>query len=107
MRKICKSDKIVAKEILHKYVVNWYLTYLLYTGMDFTEATSSQHYYWPSSREKIRTHIKVCKKCQKNRKKKKYGHLLTKELEAITWDILLVDLIGKYKVRRECHDKPS
>ena len=34
----------------------------------------------------------------------KYGKLSAKETEAIPWDILLVDLIGSYIIRREGHD---
>ena len=30
----------------------------------------------------------------------------SKEAEAISWDILLVYLIGSYKIRREAHDDP-
>ena len=33
---ICKNDKIVVPEIIRKYVVNWYHTYLLYTGTEHT-----------------------------------------------------------------------
>ena len=40
---ICRSDKIVIQIILQKYVVNWYKTYLLKTGMNFNAATISQH----------------------------------------------------------------
>ena len=34
----------------------------------------------------------------------KCGHLLAKEAENIPWYILLVDLIGPYKVRTDSHD---
>ena len=36
----------------------------------------------------------------------KCGKLPPKEVEAIPWYRLLVDLIGSYKIRRECHDDP-
>ena len=52
---ICKDDKIVVLTILQKKVVNWYYTYLLYLGKVRTEAN-------------IRSHIKVCNTCQKNKK---------------------------------------
>ena len=75
--------------------------------MDSTEATISQHYYWPQFTDGIRTHIKVCNTSQKNKKQNfKYGELPAKEAEAIPWDILSVDLIGPYKIRREGHDDP-
>ena len=40
--------------------------------------------------------------CQINkRNKKKYGHLPEKEAEATPWDILCVDLIGPYTIKRK------
>ena len=35
-----------------------------------------------------------------------YGKLPAKEAEAIPWEILSIDLIGPYKIRREGHKKP-
>ena len=55
---ICKKDKIVVPKILQKYAGNWYNKYLLRPGTERTEAIISQHYYWPNSRENIRSHIK-------------------------------------------------
>ena len=66
---ICKNDKIVVPTILRKYLVNWYHTYLLYPGTERREENISQHYYWPNLRDNIRTNIKVCNTCQKNKKK--------------------------------------
>ena len=88
-------------KILQKYVVNWYHTYLLHPGKVRIEATISHHYYWPQLRGDICTHIKVCKTCHKNKKKTlKYVKLPAKEAEAIPWDILSVDIIGPYEIRR-------
>ena len=81
--------------VLRKYVVNWYHTYLLHPGHNRTEATISWHYYWPQLSDNIRTHIKVCKTCHKNKKQNfKYGKLPAKEADTIPWEILSVDLIG-------------
>ena len=78
-------------EILQNYAVNWYHTYLMYTGTHPTEDTISQHYYWPNFRWKLRTHIKNLRTCQKNQKKnKKYVYLLEKKVEAISRDRLLL-----------------
>ena len=45
--------------------------------------------------------------CQRNKKQGlKYGYLPDTEAETIPWDILLVDIIGHYKIRREGRDKP-
>ena len=43
---------------------------------------------------------------EKNKQNLKYGKLPAKEAEAIPWDILLVDIIGPYKIRIEGHDDP-
>ena len=87
--------------ILQKYVVNWY------PGTEHTEATISQHYYWPNLRDNKRTHIKVCNTYQKNRKQNlRHGKLPAKEAETIPWDRLSVDLIGPYKIIRADHDDP-
>ena len=39
------EDKIVVPSILKGYVLHWYHTYLLHTGMDITEAMILQHLY--------------------------------------------------------------
>ena len=81
-------------KILRKCLVNWYQPYLLHPGTERTEATFGQHYYWTHLRENIRTHIKVCKTCQKNKKQNlKYVKLPAKKAEAIPCDRLLVDII--------------
>ena len=73
--------------ILQNYVVNWYHKYLLRPGTERTEATISQHYYWPHLRENIRTHKNICKTFQKNRKQDlKYEKLTAKKVEAIPRD---------------------
>ena len=91
--------------ILQKYVVNWFHTYLLRPGTECTEATISQHCYWPNLRYNIRTHINFCNNFQKKEKQNfKYVKLPAKEAEAIPWYILLVDLIGLYKIIIEGHD---
>ena len=74
--------------ILQKYTVNWYHTYQIHPEMDCTEATISQHYFWPNLRDNIRKQIKVDINYQRNKKKGlKYGYLLAKEVDAIPWDI--------------------
>ena len=68
--------------------------------IDRTKAAINQHYYLPNFRGGIRTHIKVCKTCQNNKKKNlKYGQLISKEAEAIPWDRLSVDIIDPYTIR--------
>ena len=97
---IYKNYKIVMTTTLRKYVVDWYHTYLLYPGMQRTEASISHYYYWTQLRDDIQTHIKFCKTCHKNKKHNfKCGKLSSTEAETIPWDILSVDIIGPYKIR--------
>ena len=70
--------------------------------MDHTDTTISQNYYWTNLRDRIRTHIKVCRNFQNNKKQSlKYGLLPAKEAKAITWDISLVDLISPYEIEEK------
>ena len=72
-----------------------------------TKSTFTQHYQLPNLRDDIRTHFKVCKTFHKNWKQNlKYGKLTTKKAESISWDRLLVNLIGPYKIIRKGNDEP-
>ena len=67
-----------------------------------TKITYSHHYASPNLRDNIRTHVKVCKTCHKNKKQNlKYGKLTAKKEEYIPLDTLLVDLICPYESTRE------
>ena len=55
--------------ILQKCVVNWYHTYLLYTVMECTEATISQHYYCPNLRKAYVTKLRVAELARTRRNK--------------------------------------
>ena len=52
------------------YAINWYHMYIINQGMDFTEANSSQHYYWTNIRDKIWYCIKFYNNFPKNKKNK-------------------------------------
>jgi hypothetical protein len=55
-------------------------------------------------RDHITNHVSTCSACQRNKRKhKKYGHLPVKEAEALPWDIMCIDLVGPYKIRRRGH----
>ena len=92
--------------IIRKYVVKWYNTNPLYPGMDCTEASISQHYWWNNWKDNICNQIKVCNNCQKNKKQNlKYAKLPTNETETTLQDRLLVDFIFPYKIISEGHEK--
>ena len=44
IRLVTYKNKIVIPQKLQKYVVKWYHTYLLHTGLDQTEAIICQHF---------------------------------------------------------------
>ena len=76
-------------------------------GTEGKEDTISQHYYWFNTTDEVRTLITVCINFQKKRKQNfRCGNLPTKEAEATPQDILSVDIIGAYKIRKEGHDDP-
>ena len=84
---------------LTTHLVNWYHTYLLHPGINRTEATTQQHFYWPDMRQDIRTILKKCSIYQIYKKTtKKYGRLLEKQAEAEPWERLCVDLIEPYTI---------
>ena len=63
------EDNIVIPPIIQSYVLHWYHTYLLHPGMDRTEATSSQHLYWPGIRDAIWkevTHFDTCQRTKQS-----------------------------------------
>ena len=57
-------------------------------------------------RKDIQDFVKKCSICQKNKKqKKKYGHLPEKQAEVDPWNVLCVDLIGPYTIKRKGKEK--
>ena len=67
---ICKNGKIVIPDALQKYVLNWYYTYLLHPGINHTESTIAQHFFWPTLCSDVRAHIRKCGTCQRCKKSK-------------------------------------
>ena len=75
--------------------------------MYHNKTTFSWHYWWTYLSYYILTHIKFFKTSHKNKKHNlKYDKWTAKEAESITYDILLVYLIGPYKIWREDNDEP-
>ena len=56
---MCK-DNIVISSLLKSYVVHWYHTYILDTGMDRMEAMVRQHLYWPNIIDAFRKEVSNC-----------------------------------------------
>jgi hypothetical protein len=99
---ICRNDKIVIPKSLRKRVMTWYHEVLCHPGINRTEETIGQHLWWPNMRDEITHYVSRCPTCQKNKKRhKKYGHLPEKQAESEPWDVLCVDLIGPYTIKRK------
>ena len=65
------------------------------------EQTLRQYLWWPNLRNEVHEVCTKCHLCQKTKcTGKKYGHLPPKEAETIPWDVLCVDLIGPYTIKR-------
>ena len=97
----CYKDRIIIPKRLQTRTVQWYHDILCHPGRTRTEETIKQHFYWKNLRKDVEQVCSTCKICQFNkRQKKKYGHLPEKDAEAIPWEILCVDLIGPYTMKR-------
>ena len=62
------------------------------------ELSITQHFYWKNLRKTVHEVCSKCHTCQfLKRGKRNYGKLPPKQAEAIPWETLCVDLIGKYQ----------
>ena len=96
------KGKIYVPRSLRKQVLEWYHTYLMHPGASRTEETIKQHLYWPGLQENCKALTRTCLTCQLSKKQqRKYGHLPAKTAETKPWEILCVDLIGPYRIRRK------
>ena len=103
---ICYKNKIVVPTTLQKRIVDWYHNHLCHPGVNRTEETIGQHFWWYKMRTQITVSVTTCESCQRNKRRhKKFGHLPPKEAEAEPWDKLCIDLIGPYTIRRKGKDK--
>ena len=95
---ICRKHRIVIPKQLEKRVVEWYHHTLCHPGETRTELTIAQHFYWTNLRKTVHEVCSKCESCQfLKRNKKLYGKLPPKKAETNPWDVLCVDLIGKYQ----------
>ena len=99
---ICKNNKIVMPKTLQKQCLRWYHETLCHPGINRTEETINQHYTWKTFRHDVRDFCQKCQTCQRTKKSnKKYGKLPEKDIESNPWEILCVDLIGPYIIKRK------
>jgi transposase InsO family protein len=99
---ICQDGLIYIPKTLRARVTEWYHLMLCHSGTTRTEETIKQHLTWPGLQNHVRACVQTCDVCQRYKKQKRhYGHLPAKAAEAQPWEILCVDLIGPYQVRRK------
>ena len=97
-----KNNKIYVPRALQYRTIKWYHDMLCHPGQKRMEETIGQHLWWPKMREQIRDLVRRCDICQRTKRKPlKYGLLPPKQAEAKPWDVLCVDLIGPYKIKRK------
>lgn len=101
-RLICYNDRIVLPKSLQGLCVRWYHQWLQHPGMQRTELTIAQHYYWKGMRTMIMSMCKKCSLCQltKANTSAKYGKIPPKKLrdELLPWHTVHIDLIGPYNI---------
>jgi len=98
---ICHNGKIVIPQTLQRRVAEWYHEWLIHPGETRTEQTIRQHLWWNNLRAEVHDVCSKCHTCQKTKRStRKYGHLPEKEAQTDPWDVLCVDLIGPYTIKR-------
>ena len=103
-----ENGKNYVPRSLRKHVLEWYHTYLMHPGANRTEESIKQHLYWPGLQDNCKALTKTCLTCQLSKKQqRKYGHLPVKAAETNPWEMLCVDLIGPYKIRRKGKHEPD
>jgi len=98
---ICRHEKIIIPKTLQRRIVTWYHNMLCHSGETRTEQTIRQQFWWSNLRNDVHNICSKCDTCQRaKRTTKKYGHLPAKEAEADPWEVLCVDLVGPYTIKR-------
>jgi hypothetical protein len=62
---ISYQNKIVVPRKLQSHMIQWYHEYLLHPGLNRTEETIRQHFYWSGMRKQIYKIVSTCDTCQK------------------------------------------
>ena len=85
---------------LRKRAVLWYHHWLQHPGHTRLEETLRATMTWPGMRDMVRQHVKQCRSCQVNKRRKvQYGHVPSKRVITTPWEALCVDLIGPYTLK--------
>ena len=95
-------DKIFILWRFQSYVLHWYHTYLLHSGMDRTEAIICQHLYWPIIRKAVRKELSNSDIFQRTKWSNiKYAKLPSKKDVETPCKTICVYIIGPYVIRRK------
>ena len=99
------KNGIVIPKQLERRVAEWYHHMPCHPGEACTKLTIVQLYYWKNLRQTVH---KVCFKCDSYQflkwNKTSYRKLPAKKVESNPWDLLCVDLIGKYQFSSKASD---
>ena len=99
---ICRDGKIVIPKALQNRIVDWYHLTLCHPGVNRTEETIRQHFWWKGLRTTVQNKLRKCGTCQKFKKTNvQYGHLPPKQAEDVPWQRLCVDLIGPWTMKKK------
>lgn len=94
------KERIVIPTVLQQHIIDWYHTVLLHPGTTRTYQAISDKFYWPKMENQIRTTVKKCSICQRQKKqKKKFGKIPAKDADETPWSTVCIDLIGPYTVK--------
>ena len=114
---LCKNGKLIIPKTLQRRAVAWYHHYLQHPGHTRLEETLRSAMYWKKFRIDVQYHVKTCKSCQVDKKKKlNYGKLPPKLVVDTPWECLCANIIGPYTLRGKDrseidfvshHDRPS
>ncbi len=97
---LCKDEKILIPTALQHHAVSWYHHYLQPPGHTRLEENLCAAMYWKGMRNTICKYVKNCPACQVNKRHMhKYGKLPTKFTITNPWEVLCVDLTGKYMIK--------
>ena len=95
---ICYDSKIYVPQSMHRCVLDWYHFYLNHPVGSRLAKKIREVCYWKGLVTQEELFAKMCKTCQKFKKRSTiYGHLPPKNIAEIKpWDTVHLDLIGPY-----------
>ena len=80
-------------------LAEWHHNILYHPGETRLKLAIGHHFHWKGLQKSVDNICSKCQTCQiLKRVERNYGKLLTKQAETQPWDMLCIDLIGKYRM---------